>query len=55
LLTAQLRCGDRRWRARALVAIGKQQFDVILLDLGMPDLNATEVLRFIADAPSTRR
>ena len=33
----------------ALVAIGKQQFDVILLDLGMPDLNGNEVLRFIAD------
>ena len=28
----------------ALIAIGKQQFDAILLDLGMPDLNGTEVL-----------
>ena len=36
----------------ALVAIGKQQFDVILLDLGMPDLNGTEVLRFVADRSS---
>lgn len=33
----------------ALIAIGKQQFDIILLDLGMPDLNGNEVLRFIAD------
>ncbi|WP_296754200.1 EAL domain-containing protein [Thiobacillus sp.] len=33
----------------ALIAIGKQQFDVILLDLGMPDLNGNEVLRFVAD------
>ena len=33
----------------ALIAIGKQQFDVVLLDLGMPDLNGSEVLRFIAD------
>ncbi len=33
----------------ALIAIGKQQFDVILLDLGMPDLNGAEVLRFVAD------
>ena len=33
----------------ALIAIGRQQFDVILLDLGMPDLSGTEVLRFVAD------
>ncbi len=33
----------------ALIAIGKQQFDAILLDLGMPDLNGAEVLRFVAD------
>ena len=33
----------------ALIAIGKQQFDIVLLDLGMPDLNGNEVLRFIAD------
>ena len=33
----------------ALIAIGKQQFDIVLLDLGMPDLNGSEVLRFIAD------
>ena len=33
----------------ALIAIGKQQFDVILLDLGMPDLDGNEVLRFVAD------
>lgn len=33
----------------AVIAIGKQQFDIILLDLGMPDLNGSEVLRFIAD------
>ena len=33
----------------ALIAIGKQQFDAVLLDLGMPDLNGAEVLRFIAD------
>jgi diguanylate cyclase (GGDEF)-like protein/PAS domain S-box-containing protein len=33
----------------ALIAIGKQQFDAILLDLGMPDLNGNEVLRFVAE------
>ena len=33
----------------AIIAIGKQQFDIILLDLGMPDLSGAEVLRFIAD------
>ena len=33
----------------ALIAIGKQQFDAILLDLGMPDLNGNEVLRFVSD------
>ena len=33
----------------ALTAIGKQQFDAILLDLGMPDLDGNEVLRFVAD------
>jgi len=33
----------------ALIAIGKQQFDVILLDLGMPDLGGNEVLRFVAE------
>lgn len=33
----------------ALIAIGKQQFDVILLDLGMPDLSGNEVLRFVAE------
>ena len=33
----------------ALIAIGKQQFDIVLLDLGMPDLGGNEVLRFIAD------
>ena len=33
----------------ALIAIGKQQFDVILLDLGMPDLSGGEVLRFVSD------
>ncbi|MGK2953215.1 MAG: putative bifunctional diguanylate cyclase/phosphodiesterase [Thiobacillus sp.] len=32
----------------ALAAIGKQQFDVILLDLGMPDLDGSEVLRLMA-------
>ncbi|MHB0918913.1 MAG: EAL domain-containing response regulator [Thiobacillus sp.] len=33
----------------ALIAIGKQQFDAILLDLGMPDLNGSEVLRFVSE------
>jgi diguanylate cyclase (GGDEF)-like protein/PAS domain S-box-containing protein len=33
----------------ALVAIGKQQFDAILLDLGMPDLSGSEVLRFVVE------
>lgn len=33
----------------ALIAIGKQQFDVVLLDLGMPDLGGNEVLRFVAE------
>jgi len=33
----------------ALIVIGKQQFDIVLLDLGMPDLDGNEVLRFIAD------
>lgn len=33
----------------ALIAIGKQQFDVILLDLGMPDMDGNEVLRFVAE------
>lgn len=33
----------------ALIAIGKQQFDVVLLDLSMPDLNGTEVLRFVSE------
>ncbi len=33
----------------AVIAIGKQQFDAILLDLGMPDLDGNEVLRFVAD------
>ncbi|HMM47813.1 MAG TPA: EAL domain-containing protein [Thiobacillaceae bacterium] len=33
----------------ALIAIGKQQFDAILLDLGMPDLNGSEVLRFVTE------
>ena len=33
----------------ALIAIGKQQFDAILLDLGLPDLNGNEVLRFVAE------
>jgi len=33
----------------ALIAIGKQQFDAILLDLGMPDLNGNEVLRFVTE------
>ena len=33
----------------AIIAIGKLQFDIILLDLGMPDLSGSEVLRFIAD------
>ncbi len=33
----------------ALIAIGKQQFDVILLDLGMPDLDGNEVLRFVGE------
>jgi diguanylate cyclase (GGDEF)-like protein/PAS domain S-box-containing protein len=33
----------------ALIAIGRQQFDVILLDLGMPDLGGNDVLRFIAE------
>ena len=33
----------------ALIAIGKQQFDAILLDLGMPDLDGNEVLRFVGD------
>ncbi|MCA1925751.1 MAG: EAL domain-containing protein [Thiobacillus sp.] len=38
----------------ALIAIGKQQFDAILLDLGMPDLNGNEVLRFVAErSPGT--
>jgi diguanylate cyclase (GGDEF)-like protein/PAS domain S-box-containing protein len=38
----------------ALIAIGKQQFDAILLDLGMPDLNGSEVLRFVSDrSPDT--
>jgi diguanylate cyclase (GGDEF)-like protein/PAS domain S-box-containing protein len=38
----------------ALIAIGKQQFDAILLDLGMPDLNGSEVLRFVAErSPDT--
>ena len=33
----------------ALIAIGKQQFDAVLLDLGMPDLDGNEVLRFVAE------
>jgi len=33
----------------ALIAIGKQQFDIILLDLNMPDLGGAEVLRFMTD------
>ena len=33
----------------ALIAIGKQQFDAILLDLGMPDLSGSEVLRFVTE------
>jgi diguanylate cyclase (GGDEF)-like protein/PAS domain S-box-containing protein len=33
----------------ALAAVGRQQFDAILLDLGMPDLNGNEVLRFLVD------
>ena len=33
----------------ALTAIFKQQFDLILLDLCMPDLDGAEVLRFLAD------
>jgi len=33
----------------ALIAIGRQQYDVILLDLGMPDLSGTEVLRFVTE------
>jgi diguanylate cyclase (GGDEF)-like protein/PAS domain S-box-containing protein len=33
----------------ALIAIGKQLFDIILLDLGMPDLDGNEVLRFVAE------
>ncbi|MEW6413661.1 MAG: EAL domain-containing protein [Pseudomonadota bacterium] len=38
----------------ALIAIGKQQFDAILLDLGMPDLDGNEVLRFVAErSPGT--
>ena len=38
----------------ALIAIGKQQFDVILLDLGMPDLDGNEVLRFVNErSPGT--
>ena len=38
----------------ALIAIGKQQFDAILLDLGMPDLDGNEVLRFVTErSPDT--
>ncbi|MFP5411173.1 MAG: response regulator, partial [Gammaproteobacteria bacterium] len=38
----------------ALIAIGKQQFDAILLDLGMPDLDGNEVLRFVSErSPGT--
>ena len=38
----------------ALIAIGKQQFDAILLDLGMPDLDGNEVLRFVNErSPDT--
>jgi diguanylate cyclase (GGDEF)-like protein/PAS domain S-box-containing protein len=33
----------------ALLAIGRQQFDAILLDLGMPDLDGSEVLRFVTE------
>ena len=33
----------------ALIAIGRQQFDAILLDLGMPDLDGSEVLRFVTE------
>ena len=33
----------------ALSAIFKQQYDLILLDLCMPDLDGTEVLRFLSD------
>ena len=33
----------------ALLAIGRQQYDVILLDLGMPDLSGSEVLRFVTE------